>query len=268
MTNTKSDSAPKLRAASAGKRLLALVVDFAFSLLLVNTILQLSKPQHWDLLPPSDTWSDYLPYHLALGLMLLLKDLPKYGSPGKFALGIGLRSLTDMQKAPAVPLRVARNLFYLVFPLDVYFMSRDSFLRRLGDLYTKTVVVENPESLRPMLRLLFVNFLFFAYFFSAMFLQPTSMRNSAAYQIALDHVNHSPTVRQAVGTILEVGDPQIRLDVNPQFGEAVLTFEVEGEQATRDVRVALKLVTEPERDWAISSTRILDASENEDSFEP
>ena len=57
VANTETENQEKLKGtrpqvSSAGKRLFALLIDFIFALLLANTLVQILRREHWDLVMP------------------------------------------------------------------------------------------------------------------------------------------------------------------------------------------------------------------------
>ena len=169
----------KLKIASHGKRLFALILDFAFALLLVNTINYLSYPEHWDLRLSSSTLQNLIPVYLGIFCLLLCKDGWKGCSPGKFIVGITVRQLENLSQSPSSAKSILRNLSLLILPLEGIFLLIDSHGRRLGDRWLRTVVIENPKPRRFIIRLMTANTIFFGYFFSALLIQPLILKKNS-----------------------------------------------------------------------------------------
>ena len=51
--NQKRDNNDRLQVSSKGKRLFALLLDFIFALLFTNTLVQVFREEHWDLVMQS-----------------------------------------------------------------------------------------------------------------------------------------------------------------------------------------------------------------------
>ncbi|HIL87408.1 MAG TPA: hypothetical protein EYM25_01605, partial [Deltaproteobacteria bacterium] len=107
---------PKLQVASPGKRLFALIFDFIIALLISNTLQQIFREEHWDLVRREQTWIELLPFYAGLFGMLVLRDAVRGVSPGKLLLGLSARS----RDAILTPLDTGRGLLrgvpFAVFP--------------------------------------------------------------------------------------------------------------------------------------------------------
>lgn len=251
-----STTPTKLRVASHGKRLFALILDFAFALLLVNTINHLRYQEHWDLTAYSTTWEKLIPIYLAIYFLLLLKDLTNGRSPGKFIFGITVRTLDDLSQNPSLGKTVLRNLSLLIFPIEGVFLLMDSHGRRLGDQWCRTVVIEDPKARRFIIRLMAANTIFFGYFFSALLIQPLILKKTAAYQTTISYIQNTPEIIQQLGEIQEFESPEMNINVHEQEGNAIVRMAVVGRRQTRPVTVYLKLIVDPKRFWELDHFEI------------
>lgn len=248
---------PKLRIAPHGKRLFALILDSAFALLLVNTIKYLSYQEHWDLIPSaSSTWEDLIPLYLAIYLLLLLKDLKNGCSPGKFIFGIAVRRLDELSECPSPGRCILRNIPLLILPLECLFLFMDSHGRRLGDQWSRTVVIENPKAHRFIIRLMAANTIFFGYFFSALLIQPFILSKTAAYQSAIAYIQNSAEILQQLGTPQAFESPEMDINVLEKEGQAIVRVQAVGKLQTLPVTVYLKLTTTPKRAWEVENLEI------------
>ncbi len=239
----------KLKIASHGKRLFALILDFAFALLLVNTINYLSYPEHWDLRLSSSTWQNLIPVYLGIFCLLLCKDGWKGCSPGKFIVGITVRQLENLSQSPSSAKGILRNLSLLILPLEGILLLRDSHGRRLGDRWLRTVVIENPKPRRFIIRLMTANTIFFGYFFSALLIQPLILKKTAAYQTAIDFLQNAPEAIQQLGSIQDFNSPEMDINIHEKEGSALVYVLAVGSQQVVPVTVHLQLVDLPIRAW-------------------
>ena len=88
---------------------------------------------------------------IVLGLYLgvtgvsLLKDFKNGISPGKWALGIMVRSDKDNEKTPSIGEVIIRNLFLIIYFIEFWVAIFAPRRKRIGDMVAKTVVLKNPN---------------------------------------------------------------------------------------------------------------------------
>ncbi len=261
MSSTTSSS-QKLKIASHGKRLFALILDFAFALLLVNTANHLRYEEHWDLTTsPSQTWTSLIPVYLAILILLILKDCTNGCSPGKFIFGLTVRKLDDLSQNPPVWKSILRNLSLCILPVEGIVLLMNSHGLRLGDQWLHTVVIENPKAHRFLIRVMAANTIFFGYFFSALLIQPFVLNKTAAYQTAVSAIEVSPEVINKLGTIQEFESPEMDMNIQDQEGHALIRMTVIGKNHSLPITVSMKLVTTPQRFWQLESLTIEEEQE-------
>ena len=239
----------RFRIASHGKRLFALMVDGIFALLLVNTFHHLQSPEHWDLLPTAAGWLHLLPLYLAFLGLLLCKDCWKGYSPGKFIFGLAIRPLDALTQRPSVQQCLLRNLSLLLLPIEGILLLVDSHGRRLGDRWFRTVVIENPNAPRILVRLMVANMIFFAYFFGAFLISPVVLKKTDAYQTAIAYIQSDPEVAQKMGRIEAFEAPEVSITVQENTGSALVLVKAVGKHQSFPITVHLQLVTSPKRFW-------------------
>ncbi len=119
VANTETENQEKLKGtrpqvSSAGKRLFALLIDFIFALLLANTLVQIFRREHWDLVMQSRDLSDLLTFYGSIVFVLIFKDV--FGrSIGKLLLGMTIRKIDDFSQRPLFIELLKRNLLLLFF---------------------------------------------------------------------------------------------------------------------------------------------------------
>lgn len=239
----------KFRVASHGKRLFALIVDFIFVLLLVNTTNHLRSQEHWDLLAESSTWRHLLPLYFAFFCVILFKDCWQGYSPGKFIFGIATRQLDDLSQSPSIGKCLLRNLSLLILPIEGGILLMDNHGRRLGDRWFRTVVIENPNPPRILIRIMVANTIFFAYFFGAFLISPLVLKKTAAYQSATAYIRNAPEVAQRLGKIAEFKSPEMNINIQENSGSAVVLVNAVGKHQSLPITVYLKLIRTPKRFW-------------------
>ena len=121
----------KPRAASKGKRLLALLLDFILALLLMNTLDQFFRSEDWDLKMQTPGVEKMLIFYVGIIFLMVIRDL--WGSsPGRILMGISLRNFEDLNTTPGISTRLKRNLMLLLFPVEGLVLLKDSFAFRLA----------------------------------------------------------------------------------------------------------------------------------------
>ena len=130
----------KPRAASKGKRLLALLFDFILALLLMNTLDLFFRSEDWDLKMQTPGVEKMLIFYGGIIFLMVIRDL--WGSsPGRILMGISLRNFEDLNTTPGISTRLKRNLMLLLFPVEGFVLLKDSFAFRLADRWFKTAVL-------------------------------------------------------------------------------------------------------------------------------
>ena len=71
--NQNQDNDNRLQVSSKGKRLFALLLDFIFALLFANTLVQVFREEHWDLVMQSRDLSGFVFFMEALASFYCLK---------------------------------------------------------------------------------------------------------------------------------------------------------------------------------------------------
>lgn len=246
--------APKLRIASAGKRLFAFLIDGSLALLLIKTITLWNEPRHWDLLVPQPLSTEaWLWYYTALFVLICSKDLLTGRSFGKFLLGIATRDLANIQASPSFPKRLLRNFPLLLFPLEGVVLLSNKHLRRLGDRWLGTVVVEQPGTVRPLMRFVLGNTAYLGFFFAAWFVHPHNLKKSAMYDRALADLKHDPELEQQVGRWQD--SEEFDLQMAPSGSAALTQFSMKviGDKTEKIVTLQLRRVELPTPDWEVVS---------------
>ena len=230
--------------------LFALILDFAFALLLVNTINYLSYPEHWDLLLSSSTWQNLIPVYLGIFCLLLCKDGWKGCSPGKFIVGITVRQLENLSQSPSSAKGILRNLSLLILPLEGILLLRDSHGRRLGDRWLRTVVIENPKPRRFIIRLMTANTIFFWLLLQRAFDPAFDLKKKQLLiKPQLIFLQNAPEAIQQLGSIQDFNSPEMDINIHEKEGSALVYVQAVGSQQVVPVTVHLQLVDLPIRAW-------------------
>lgn len=244
----------QLRISSTGKRLLALLIDFVLALLLVNTLEQMLRAEHWDLMVETNRWTKAAGFYGSITALLTLRDV--FGnSPGKFLLGMTLRKVENFMDVPTLQIRLQRNLLLLLFPVEGVVILRDPYARRLADRWLGTVVLEHPNPLRIPLRLLCGNILFFGFFGAAILLQGNAIKKTAAFQTAESAIRSHPELESLLLLHPELEEVEMSLDLSNREHPSLVRTRVGDEDYKFSVSVFLNYVPVPPG-WEVGKIRI------------
>ncbi len=234
----------KPRAASKGKRLLALLLDFILALLLMNTLDQFFPGVEKMLI-----------FYGGIIFLMVIRDL--WGSsPGRILMGISLRNFEDLNTTPGISTRLKRNLMLLLFPVEGLVLLKDSFAFRLADRWFKTAVLEHPKPMRVALRLLLGNLLFFAFFGAAILLQKSSLEKTAAYKTAEKSIRSHPELTLLLNRFPDFEETEMSLDLRNPSSLSMLETTVGKGKLRNKVRVDLSLAGEP-LSWEVMKVEII-----------
>lgn len=240
----------KLQISSHGKRLFALLFDAIFAILLVNTIRPLTQPQHWDILP-STTEKELWWIYGAIALLLLSKDIFGGRSPGKYIWGMCVRSLHDLSKPPNALILMARNSLLAIFPIEGVATLVNSHGRRFADRWLHTVVIDHPNTIRPIFRILLANVVLVSFFFAAWISQPYILKKSAAYQTAEKEIYAHPTIQSKVGKLLEINGTEMTIQREGIQRKAYFQAEIVGMQNTMEIQMELSYDQKQVLKWQV-----------------
>ena len=244
-----SDAPSRLRASSQGKRLFGLLIDLVLIILILNTLDSLFRQEHWDLKQQARSWLDLTWFYGGAMLFLVFRDLSQNGSPGKRMLGMCLRKIENLNERVPKDRLFKRNLSLFILPWEAWEIFRDPYGRRLGDRLAGTVVIDNPDAMRPMRRLLLSNLLFFGFFVIALGLQQPNMRKTSAFQVAYEVVKEDARYLELKAAGLELEEPELHLDFREDAEDSRVRFRVNQDDEVQIFEVVLALVQEPSAHW-------------------
>ena len=250
VANTETENQEKLKGtrpqvSSAGKRLFALLIDFIFALLLANTLVQIFRREHWDLVMQSRDLSDLLTFYGSIVFVLIVKDV--FGrSIGKLLLGMTIRKIDDFSQRPLFIELLKRNLLLLFFPVEGVVLLRDGYARRLADKWWGTVVLDDQKAMRTILRIFLGNIILFGFFSVAILFQRSGIEKTAAYQTAEQAIRSHLSLQLLLEQSPEIEEPEMHLDlrVNAE-NPSLVRVRVGGEKTGKLVTVSLILRENP-----------------------
>ena len=201
----------KIQVSSKGKRLFALLIDFIFALLLANTLQNVFREEHWDIVSHTSSFYSLLPFYGGISL-LLLKDI--FGkSLGKILLGMTIRKIDNFDQQPTLNVLIKRNLMMFLFPVELASILIDSYARRYADKLCGTIVIDDRNALRGTLRILLGNIILFGFFSVAIITQRSGIEKTAVFQKAEQAIRSYEKLRPIIKKFPEIEDPEMHLDL-------------------------------------------------------
>ena len=258
--NQDTVNAESLQVSSTGKRLFALLLDFIFALLLANTLVQVMRKEHWDLVMQSNELLDLLPFYGSIALVLIFKDI--FGrSPGKILLGMRISKADNLSESPTMLVLLKRNMLLLFFPIEGVVLLRDSYARRLADKWWGTIVLDDKKALRVILRILLGNIILFGFFSVAILFQRSSIEKTSAYQTAELAIRSHPSLQSLLESAPEIEEPEMHLDLRDNTeNPSLVRARVGDEETGKMVTVSLIFRKNP-RGWDVLDVEIKPVSE-------
>ena len=229
----------RIQVSSKGKRLFALLIDFIFALLLANTIVYVFREEHWDIVTQTSSFYGLFPFYGGITLVLLFKDI--FGrSLGKILLGMTIRNIDNLEQHPTLAVLIKRNLILLLFPVEGVVILRDSYARRLSDKWWGTVVIDDRNALRGILRILLGNIILFGFFSIAIISQRSGIEKTAVFQTAEQAIRSHEKLKPILEKFPEIEDPEMHLDLRKNSSNpSVVRARIGNEESGKRVVVSL-----------------------------
>lgn len=185
------------------------------------------------------------PAAAVLILLLMLKDIRKGQSPGKYFMNLEVVS----KSGKSLPF-LLRNIFLLILPVDIFlFLVLD---KRIGDIVFKTAVVANEHTTikktTQLMATIFVTLL--ALYMSAYELGGLYIRQRQEYIIMDAFIHGSKVIQEKTGEI-------IKLDKNPGFsfkkhkGQIDLRVQTKVYGKKEDVDLIIFMSKKDGEEWAV-----------------
>ena len=250
----------RLQVSSKGKRMFALLIDFIFALLLANTFVYVFREEHWDIVTQTSGFYGLLPFYGSIALVLLFKDI--FGrSLGKILLGMTIRKIDDLEQQVTLAVLIKRNLMILLFPVEGAVILRDSYARRLADKWWGTVVIDDRNALRGILRILLGNIILFGFFLIAIISQRSGIEKTAVFQT----VEQAIRSHQKLKSILEqhpvIEDPEMHLDLRKNTSDpSMVRVRIGNEESGKRVIVSLIFRNNPPG-WEVLEMEVVPLAE-------
>jgi len=250
----------RIQVSSKGKRLFAVLIDFIFALLLANTFVNVFREEHWDIVTQTSGFYGLLPFYGGIVLVLLFKDI--FGrSLGKILLGMTIRKIDDMEQQPTLAVLFKRNLMMLLFPVEGTVILRDSYARRLADKWWGTVVIDDRNSLRGILRILLGNIILFGFFSIAIISQRSGIEKTAVFQTAEQAIRSHQKLKSILDQYPVIEDPEMHLDLRKNTSDpSMVRVRIGNEESGKRVIVSLIFRNNPPG-WEVLEMEVIPLAE-------
>ena len=242
--------------ASRKRRILAFLIDHITFSFLAGILVFFVLGGNWD---EATSISIMMSMFIILSPILIIffcKDSVRGMSLGRYILGIAVRNRADPNSVPSILRLALRNVILIIWPVEFLVLVFSREKRRLGDLATKTIVLRIPSGKLGLSKrigaLVVVLMLLVLLFIGSIGL---IIKNSAAYKVAIAHIENNPEVQAVTGPILGYGAlPAGSIQVQNQYGYGRLNIKVRGKEKAVNVIVILEKA--PETNWEIKQSKI------------
>jgi uncharacterized RDD family membrane protein YckC len=185
-------------------------------------------------------------------ILFFSKDSFRGISAGRWIMGIMVRNESD-NHVPSYIRLLIRNLFIIIWPVELIVLLVNNNKGRIGDKVTKTIVVKNPIKPKRILGIGIFIFIGICFYFFIDFYGGAIMTNSEAYEIAVDSIEKNEKILEETGDILEYDRVKGSITINNEIEKAEFEFKVIGKE--NDVVVNVYLEKEPNQKWIIKEMK-------------
>ena len=183
-------------------------------------------------------------------ILYFSKDSINGISAGRWIMGIMVREDQDANSVPSFGKLFLRNIFLVIWPVELIVLAASSDKKRIGDKVSKTVVLKNPDKPKRLARIMVLVGIALVIFLCAYLLAGSAMKNSDAYKVAVKHIEADKEILEETGGIVGYRMmPAGNINIRNRYGEARLQIKVLGKK--KDVTVSATLEKEPGGEWKL-----------------
>jgi uncharacterized RDD family membrane protein YckC len=240
---------------SRKRRIAAFIIDhFVMTFLIVSIVFVALGSNFMDENNPSKMMVTMLAVMIPGFVLYFAKDSLKGVSVGKWIMGIMVRDENNQNEIPSIGRLFLRNLFIIIWPVEIIMLATNDKKKRLGDKVAKTVVVKNPNKPTKLPRILALVGVGIVFFVFAFFTAGNAMKNSDAYKIAVSEIEKNEQILTETGGIKGYGSmPTGNISISNGQGQAQLEIKVLGN--TKDMNISVYLEKEPNGQWILMEIR-------------
>ena len=169
------------------KRFLAFFFDFVFILFLAFTLEMLfGLIYHID----TESFRNYMIYPLLIIIIpyMFFGELIFKNTLGKYLFGIEIVDIEQFERPPLQSF-IKRGILKIIFPIEGLVLLFSNSKKRLGDIWSKTLVVNKVSNkLRPYVRLMIGILAIIAVYFSFSVSMGLAVKKTDFYQVGIDYL--------------------------------------------------------------------------------
>jgi uncharacterized RDD family membrane protein YckC len=154
----------------------------------------------------SGTYSQFAFFPLLL--LIILKDLVRGKSLGKWLMDLAVRDSKDTTKTPSLFRLLLRNVPLPIWFVELFFLIRSTKGQRIGDTLAGTIVVDNPQKISKSARIYasIIVLVFFLYAILSIFIDVlTKLKETTAYKTAIQVIEKQADIQEKAGGISAYG---------------------------------------------------------------
>jgi uncharacterized RDD family membrane protein YckC len=240
---------------SRKRRIVAFLIDhIVFSFLAVSIIFLIMGPDFIDKNDFGRMKTVMILVMIPVFIVYFCKDFLNGISLGRWIMGIMVRDANSKAEVPSKAKLFIRNLLIIIWPIEFLVLAFNKDKKRLGDNYTKTIVLKNPDKAVKSYRIIALVFIFLVFFGFTTLFTGTALKSSEAYKIAIHNIENNTDILKETGGIKGYGSfPKGNINVTNGFGQAGLEIKVIGN--TRDMEVSIFLEKKPNGIWTVTELR-------------
>lgn len=183
-------------------------------------------------------------------VMFVGRDIFDGVSIGRFAAGIVVRDADIPRRSPGSFRLLVRNLFTLLWPFDLVWMLMRRDGRRLGDRFTRTVVLYSSQRAMRLVRLGLAAVVVLSVFSFFLVTPETFLMRSEPYDVASAFLKSDAQIDEIAGGVKQLGwFASGQLSVVDGIGQAKVRMLVDGDR--RDVMVDVRLCRDVKGNWEV-----------------
>lgn len=186
--------------------------------------------------------------------LIICKDVYRGVSVGKYMMNIAVRDNCDRERVLSIWRLIVRNIFLIIWPIELFLVIFAKDRRRLGDAAVGSVVITR-ETRNKYSRLVVAAFITIVALSAFIFIVVQSIKRSDAYVVALTHIKTNVDIQEEAGGIDGYGAiPYGGIETVDDEGKADLEIKVIGNDKNVWVRVILEKRSGEE--WKVMSMSI------------
>ncbi len=228
------------------RRMIAFLIDIFVITSLVNFIVFIFYGKEL-----TDNLSYEIYVALSFGFLShFVKDSIKGISIGKWIAGIMVRDDKDYDITPSFGRLFLRNLFLLVWPVELIKLAVSDEKKRFGDVVLHTVVLKNPKRPEAVYRIIALILVVFSFIFASFYIGGNVIKNSEAYKVSIERIKKNKKIVKEVGGIKEFGSmPAASFSINNGREVAQIRIQVIGNK--RIIFLTSYLEKQPNGHWKL-----------------